>query len=119
MHDANLERNRGHAARRLEPQEIRIGRLKHERVKVPRDEKEVFIQIVLIISWLIIQPANVDVAKIEDTGEIFEMQANEEYSYLEEVQISTISKTLISRNYGALPVHFQRYQFHKSLNEPE
>ena len=42
MHDANLERNRGHAARRLEPQEIRIGRLKHERVKVPRKEKEVF-----------------------------------------------------------------------------
>ena len=41
MHDANLERNRGHAARRLEPQEIRIGRLKHERVKVPREEKEV------------------------------------------------------------------------------
>ena len=41
MHDANLERNRGHPARRLEPQEIRIGRLKHERVKVPRDEKEV------------------------------------------------------------------------------
>ena len=43
MHDANLERNRGHPARRLEPQEIRIGRLKHERVKVPRDEKEVVI----------------------------------------------------------------------------
>ena len=45
MHDANLERNRGHPARRLEPQEMRIGRLKHERVKVPRDEKEVSSQI--------------------------------------------------------------------------
>ena len=41
MLDANLERNRGHPARRLEPQEMRIGRLIHERVKVPRDEKEV------------------------------------------------------------------------------
>ena len=41
MHDANLERNRGHPARRLEPQEMRIGRLKHERVKVPREETEV------------------------------------------------------------------------------
>jgi len=40
MHDANLERNRGHPARRLEPQEMRIGRLKHERVKVPREETE-------------------------------------------------------------------------------
>lgn len=33
-----LERNRGPSPRRDDPHEYRIGRLKHERVKVPRGE---------------------------------------------------------------------------------
>jgi len=36
IQDANLERARGHPTRRLETTEFRIGRLKHERVTVPR-----------------------------------------------------------------------------------
>lgn len=39
MQDAALERTRGHPTRRLETQEFRIGRLKHERVTVPRGEE--------------------------------------------------------------------------------
>ena len=39
MQDAALERSRGHPTRRLETQEFRLGRLKHERVTVPRGEK--------------------------------------------------------------------------------
>ena len=38
MQDANLERARGHPTRRLETTEFRIGRLKHERVTVPRGD---------------------------------------------------------------------------------
>lgn len=36
--DMALERNRGPSPRRDDPHEYRIGRLKHERVKVPRGE---------------------------------------------------------------------------------
>ena len=36
--DANLERNRGPSPRREDTHEYRVGRLKHERVKVPREE---------------------------------------------------------------------------------
>lgn len=36
--DATLERTRGPSPRREDAHEYRIGRLKHERVKVPRDE---------------------------------------------------------------------------------
>ena len=39
MQDAALERTRGHPTRRLETHEFRIGRLKHERVTVPRGEQ--------------------------------------------------------------------------------
>ncbi|XP_047133370.1 E3 ubiquitin-protein ligase HECTD1 isoform X2 [Hydra vulgaris] len=38
MQDAALERSRGHPTRRLETQEFRLGRLKHERVTVPRGQ---------------------------------------------------------------------------------
>ena len=38
MQDANLERARGHPTRCLETTEFRIGRLKHERVTVPRGD---------------------------------------------------------------------------------
>lgn len=34
--DANIERNRGPLPRREETHEFRVGRLKHERVMVPR-----------------------------------------------------------------------------------
>lgn len=34
-----MERNRGPSPRRDDPHEYRIGRLKHERVKVPRGEQ--------------------------------------------------------------------------------
>ncbi|CAM1299094.1 HECTD1 (predicted) [Pycnogonum litorale] len=37
--DATVERNRGPSPRRDDPHEYRIGRLKHERVKVPRGDK--------------------------------------------------------------------------------
>lgn len=37
--DLALERNRGPSPRRDDPHEYRIGRLKHERVKVPRGEQ--------------------------------------------------------------------------------
>lgn len=37
--DAVLERNRGPAPRRDDTHEYRIGRLKHERVKVPRGDQ--------------------------------------------------------------------------------
>lgn len=39
IQDANNERSRVHLPRRLEAQEFRIGRLKHERVTVPRGEE--------------------------------------------------------------------------------
>lgn len=36
--DATIDRNRGPSPRREDAHEYRIGRLKHERVSVPRDE---------------------------------------------------------------------------------
>lgn len=40
IQDANTERSRAHhLTRRLDTQEFRIGRLKHERVTVPRGEQ--------------------------------------------------------------------------------
>eukprot|EP00794_Sanderia_malayensis_P020162 gene20162-22137_t len=51
LHDANLERSRGHSARRLEPQEIRIGRLKHERVKVPRNHAELLQHAIRLLNF--------------------------------------------------------------------
>ncbi|XP_066922502.1 E3 ubiquitin-protein ligase HECTD1-like [Clytia hemisphaerica] len=39
IQDANTERSRVHLTRRLDTQEFRIGRLKHERVTVPREDQ--------------------------------------------------------------------------------